>query len=265
MDYCRKARCWLPCGKLDCLCTQEHYAHEPLPFPWPSSPSMRQALTLECTYGSCSRWWHGTASRSFGPLQFPSSIGIPWQSAWCGDPSQLLSWRGLVWSLPSKCLWNAKMKLIVWSSSRKCPIPDLPSRGHPPCLQECPSTCRLRHLLPQVSGHTASPLVPGLPRRSPSYATWRVSMRQPCQLLSSPSPDTSPLGLMACCLQLGGPFRTTRENWIRAISLMVKGIDLAFCMYWRVLRQHPLVMAYRRRTNRDWIIEVTMCCPERTV
>ena len=33
MGYCRKAHCLLPCGKLDGLCTQEHYAHEPLPFP----------------------------------------------------------------------------------------------------------------------------------------------------------------------------------------------------------------------------------------
>ena len=54
---------------------------------------------------------------------------------------------------------------------------------------------------------------------------------------------------------LSGP---PERNWMRAISVMVKGIDLTFGMYWGVLRQHPLVMAYRGRTNRNWIIEVTV-------
>ena len=159
MGCCRKAFCLLPHGKLDGLCTQERYAHEPLPFWRPSCMSVWQVLTLECTYGSHSRWWHGTASRSFAPLQFPSSIGTPWPSAWCRDQDQLYSPMGLVWNLLGKRLWNAKMKLIVWSSSRKCPIPDLPSWGYPLSLQECPSGCMLCHLLPQVWGHTASPLL----------------------------------------------------------------------------------------------------------
>ena len=264
MDYCRKAHCLLPHGRLDGLCTQERYAHEPLPFQWPSRTSVRQVLTLVQTYVSRSRWWHGTASRSFAPPQFPSSIGTPWQSAWCRDPGQPLSPIHLVWSLPDKHLWNAKMKLIVRSSSRKHPIPDLPSYGLPLSLQECPSSCMLHHLLPQVWGPTASPQVSGLPRRSHSFAAWRVSMRQPCQLLSSSSPDTSPLGPTAWFLQLDGPFRTTKGNWMRAISVTIEDSNLTFGMHWGVLRQCPLVMAYRGRTDRDWIIEVTMCCPERT-
>ena len=32
MDYCRKVHCLLPHGRLDGLCTQEHYTHKPLPF-----------------------------------------------------------------------------------------------------------------------------------------------------------------------------------------------------------------------------------------
>ena len=249
MDYCRKVHCLLPHGKLDGLCTQERYAHEPLPFQWPSRTSVQQVLTLEQTYVSHSRWWHGTASQSFAPLRSPS-IGTPWQSAWCRDPDQPLSPIRLVWSLPGKHLWNAKMKLIVRSFSRKRSIPDLPSCGLPSCLQECPSSCMLHHLLPQVSGPTASPLVTGLPWRSHSYATWRFSMRQPCLLLSSSSLDTSPLGPTAWSLQLDGPFRTTKGNWMRAISVMVEDGDLMFGMYWGVLRQCPLVMAYRGRTDR---------------
>ena len=130
MDYCRKAHCLLPCGKLDGLCTQECYAHEPLPFQWPSRMSGQQVLTLVQTYVSRSRWWHGTASRSFAPPQFPSSIGTPWRSAWCGDPGQPLSPIRLVWSLPDKRLWNAKMKLIVRSSFQMHSIPVPPSYGH---------------------------------------------------------------------------------------------------------------------------------------
>ena len=168
-------------------------------------------LTLECTYGSHSKLWHGTASWSSTPPQMSSTIGTPWQSAWCGDPGQPLTLMFLVWNLLDKHLWNAKMKLIVRSSSRKRPIPDLPFRNHPPCLQECPSDCMLHHLLPQVSGPTVSPPVLGLPRRSPSYATWRVSMWPPCQLLSSSSPDTCPLGLTAS-LQIDSPFRTPKRE-----------------------------------------------------
>ena len=174
---------------------------------------------FECTYRPHSRWWHGTASRSFALPWFPSSIGIPWPSAWGGDWDQLLCSMGLVWSRPSKRLWNAKMNLIVQSSSWKRPIPGLPSWSLQLSLQECPSSSMLRHLLPQVWGHTASPLV------------------------------------------LSGP---PERNWMRAISVMVEGINLTFGMYWGVHRQHPLVMAYRGWTNRNWIIEVTMCCPERT-
>ena len=264
MDYCRKAHCLLPRGKVDGPCTREHYAHEPLPFQWPSRKSVWQVLTLVQTYVSRSRLWHGTASRSFAPPQFPYSIGTPWRSAWCGDPGQSLSPIRLVWSLPDKHLWNAKMKLIVRSSSRKRPIP-VPTPYSPWLyLQECPSGCMLRHLLPQVWGPTASPQVSGLPWRSHSFAAWRVSMRQPCQLLSSTSLDTSPLGPTAWFLQLDGPFRTMKENWMRAISMATEDSNLTFGMHWGMHRQCPLVMAYRGRTNRNWIIEVTMCCPERT-
>ena len=56
----------------------------------------------------------------------------------------------------------------------------------------------------KYEGPLPSPQEPGLPRRSPSFAAWRVSMRQPCQLLSSSSPDTSPWGSSAWFLQLDG-------------------------------------------------------------
>ena len=92
----------------------------------------------------------------------------------------------------------------------------------------------------------------------------RPSKRLPCLLLSSSSPDTSPLGPTACLLQLDGPFRTTKENWMRDISATIEDSNLTFGMHWGMLRQCPLVIAYRGRTDRDWIIEVTMCCPERT-
>ena len=235
-----------------------------MPFQWSSCMSVWRVLTLVQTYVSRSRWWHGTASRSFTPPQFPSSIGTPWQSAWCGDPGQLLSPIHLVWSLPDKYLWNAKMKLIVRSSSRKRPIPDLSSHGPGLSLQECPSSCMLRHLLPQVWGPTVSPQVSGLPWRSHSFTAWRFSMQPPCQLLSSSSPDTSPLGPTAWFLQLDGPFRTTKENWMRDSSATIEDSNLTFGMHWGVLRQCPLVIAYWGRTDRYWIIEVTMCCPERT-
>ena len=194
MDDCRKVHCLLPCGKLDGLCTRERYSHEPLPSRWPTRTWVWLDLTIVQTYISRSRWWHGTASRSFAPLQTPSSIGIPWQSAWCGDPGQPLSPIRLVWSLPDRCLWNAKMKLIVRSSSQKHPIPVLLPYGPWLYLQECPSSCRLHHPLPQVCRPTASPQGSGLPWRSPPFATWRPSMQLPCLLLSSSSPDTSPLG-----------------------------------------------------------------------
>ena len=264
MGCCRKAHCLLPRGKLDGLCTQERYAHEPLPFRWPTHTSVRQVLTLVQTYVSRSRWWHGTASRSFAPPRFPSSIGTPWQSDWCGDPGQLLSLIRLVWSLPDTCLWNAKMKLIVRSSFWMHSIPVPPSYSARLSLQECPSGCMLCHLLPQVWGPTASPQVPGLPWRSHSFAAWRLSMWPPCQLLSSSSPDTSPLGLSAWFLKLDGPFRTMKENWMRAISVTIEDSNLMFGMHWGMLRQCPLVIAYRGRKDRDWIIKVTMYCPERT-
>ena len=181
MGYCRKAHCLLPHGRLDGLCTQGHCAHAPLPFQWPIHMSVQQVLTLVQTYVSHSRWWHGTASRSFAPPQLPSSFGTPWQSAWCGDPGQPLSLIHLVWSLPDERLWNAKMKLIVRSFSRKRPIPGLPSYNPELFPQECPSSCRLHHLLPQVWGPTASPQVLGLPWRSPS-------------LLEEP-----PCGYLVCC------------------------------------------------------------------
>ena len=253
MDYYRKAHCLLPRGRPDGPCTQERYAHEPLPFQWPSRTSVRQVLSLVRTYVSRSRWWHGTASWSFTPLQSPSSIGTPWQSAWCGDPGRLLFPIPLVWSLPDRHLWNAKMKLIVRSSSRKRPIPDPPSCGPGLSLQECPNSCMLHRLLPQVWGPTASPQEPGLPRRSLAFAAWRVSMQQPCQLLSSSSPGISPLGSSAWFLQLDGPFRTMKENWMRAISMTTEDSNLMFGMHWGMDRQCPLVMAYRGRTNRNWI------------
>ena len=161
----------------------------------------------------------------------------PWQSAWCRDPGQLLSPIRLVWSLPDKCLWNAKkMKLIVRSSSQKHPIPVQPAYGPWLYLQECPSSCMLCHLLPQVWGPTASPQVSGLPRRSHSFAAWRVSMGPPYRLLSSSSPDTSPLRLTAWFLQLDSPFRTTKENWMRDISVTTEDSNLTFGMHWGVHR-----------------------------
>ena len=251
MDYYRKAHCLVPHGRLDGLCTQEHYAHEPLPFQWPSRASVQQVLTLEQTYVSHSRWWHGTASWSFAPPQFPSSIGTPWQSAWCRDWDQLLSPIRLVWSLPDKRHWNAKMKLIVRSFSQKHSIPGLPSYGLPPCLQECPSSCLLRHLLPQVWGPTASPQVSGLPRRLHSLAAWRLF---PCGHLVSCSlvhlQILSPLGPTAWFLQLDGAFRTTKGNWMRAISVTIEDSNLLFGIHWGMLRQCPLVIAYRGRTDR---------------
>ena len=178
-------------------------------------------------------------------------------------PGQPLSPIHLVWSLPDRHLWNAKMKLIVRSSSQKRPIPALLPYSLWLFLQECPSGCMLHHLLPQVWGPTASPQGSGLPRRSLPSAAWRPSKRLPCLLLSSSSPDTSPLGPMAW-LQLDGPFRTTKGNWMRYISARIEDSNLMFGMHWGMLRQCPLVMAYRGRTDRDWIIEVTMCCPEST-
>ena len=191
-------------------------------------------------------------------------LASPWQSAWCGDPGQPLSPICLVWSLPDRHLWNGKMKLIVRSSSRKHPIPVVPPYSPWLYLQECPSGCMLCHLLPQVWGPTVSPQVSGLPRRSLPSATWRPSMWPPCLLLSSSSPDTSPLGPTAWFLQLDGPFRTTKENWMRYISATIEDGNLTFGMHWGMHRQCPLVIAYRGRTDRNWIIEVTMCCPERT-
>ena len=135
------------------------------------------------------------------------AIGTPWQSAWCGDPGQPLSRICLAWSLPDKCLWNAKMKLIVRSSSRKRPIPLLLLYGPWLYLQECPSGCKLHRLLPQVWGPTASPQGSGLPQRSLPFAAWRPSKRLPCLLLSSSSPDTSPLVSTVCLLQLGRSFQ----------------------------------------------------------
>ena len=38
---------------------------------------------------------------------------------------------------------------------------------------------------------------------------------------------------------------------MRAISVMVEDSNLTFGMYWGMLRQCPLVMAYRGRTDRD--------------
>ena len=131
-------------------------------------------------------------------------------------------------------------------------------------FKSVPSSCKLHRLLPQVWGPTASPQGSGLPRRSLPFAAWRPSKRLPCLLPSSSSPDTSPLVSTACLLQLDGPFRTTKENWMRDISATTEDSNLTFGMHWGMLRQCPLVMAYRGRTDRDWIIEVTMCCPERT-
>ena len=156
------------------------------------------------------------------------------------------------------------MRLIARSSSRKRPIPALLPYDPRLYFQECPSGSMLHLLLPQVWGPTASPQGSGPPRRSPPFTAWRFSMRLPCLLLSSSSPDTSPLESSACLLQLDGPFRTTKENWMRNISATIEDSNLTLGMHWGMPRQCPLVMAYRGRTDRDWIIEVTMCCPERT-
>ena len=59
-------------------------------------------------------------------------------------------------------------------------------------------------------------------------------------------------------------FQDHKGNWMRYISATNGDSNLTFGMQWGGLRQCPLVMAYRGRTDRNWIIEVTMCCPERT-
>ena len=51
---------------------------------------------------------------------------------------------------------------------------------------------------------------------------------------------------------------------MRAIFVTIEDSNLVFGMHSGVLRQCPLVIAYRGRTYRNLIIEVTMCCPERT-
>ena len=48
------------------------------------------------------------------------------------------------------------------------------------------------------------------PQLSPSDS--HPASSRPVTETTSPSPDNSPLGLMACCLQIDGPFRTTREK-----------------------------------------------------
>ena len=48
------------------------------------------------------------------------------------------------------------------------------------------------------------------PQPSPSDS--HPASSQPVTETTSPSPDTSPLGSMACCLQIDSPFRTTREK-----------------------------------------------------
>ena len=42
-----------------------------------------------------------------------------------------------------------------------------------------------------------------------------------------------------------------KENWMRDISATTEDSNLTFGMHWGVLRQCPLVMAYRGRTNRN--------------
>ena len=49
-----------------------------------------------------------------------------------------------------------------------------------------------------------------------------------------------------------------KGNWMRAYSVTTEDGGLTFGMHWGVLRQCPLVIAYRGRIYRNWIIEVTM-------
>ena len=81
------------------------------------------------------------------------------RSAVVSDSSCLKSARYSVSEMPK---WSWLFEALL----EKRPIPDLPSYGPGLSLQECPSSCMLRHLLPQVWGPTASPQVSGLPRRS---------------------------------------------------------------------------------------------------
>ena len=257
MDYCRKARCLLPRGKLDGLCTQGRYAHGPLPFQWPSRTWARFGLSLVQTYVSRSRWWHGTASRSFAPLRTPFAIGTPWQSAWCKDPGQPLSPTRPAWSLPDTCLWNAQNEVDCSK---------LFSNAFHTCstfLRSCTVSSRVSQRLyassPPATSMRAHCLSSGIWSATKITSIRRLKTFQAayfCLLLSSSSPDTSPLGSTACLLQLDGPFRTTKENWMRDISATIEDSNLMFGMHWGMLRQCPLVIAYRGRTDRDWNIEV---------
>ena len=217
MDYCRKAHCLLPHGKLDGPCTQERYTHEPLPFQWPSRTSVWQVLTLVQTYVSHSRWLHGTASRSFAPLQtsffhwHPLTVCLMRRSR-----SAIVSDSSCLKSARYRRLWNAKMKLIVRSSSRKRPIPVVPT------LRSLTVSSRVSQQL-----YASSPPATSMRAHCLSSGIWSAtkitfhsplqdsSKRLPCLLLSSSSPDTSPLAPTAWFLQLDGPFRTTKENWMR--------------------------------------------------
>ena len=99
MDYCRKAHCLLPRGKLDGLCTQEQcYAQN-------EAFALFKAL-LEV-------------------------LSVPY----------LIYLLGVI-----HCLFKSASQQLYASSP--------PATSSPPA----------------VSGHTASPLVPGLPQRSPSFA-----------------------------------------------------------------------------------------------
>ena len=263
MDYCRKVHCLLPVGSLMVLVLKNVTLMSLCLF---NDHLIRQCgwiwLLYKLTYlvvngGMVQQVNHSLLLSFLLPLASPDCLLD------AEIQVQPLSPIRLVWSLPDRRLWNAKMKLIVRSSSRKRPIPVVLPYGPWLYLQECPSGCMLHRLLPQVWGPTVSPQESGLPRRSLPSAAWRPSMWPPCLLLSSSSPDTSSLGPMAWFLQLDGPFRTTKENWIRCISATSEASNLMFGMHWGMHRQCPLVMAYRGRTDRNWIIEVTMCCPER--
>ena len=87
----------------------------------------------------------------------------------------------------------------------------------------------------------------------------------PCLLLSSSSPDTSPLGTDGMISAIRWSFQDHEgETGWEISQQQVEGSNLMFGMHWGMLRQCPLVMAYRGRTDRTELIEVTMCCPERT-
>ena len=222
-----------------------------------------------CTYVSRSRWWHGTASRSFcsSLVSFfhwhPLTVCLMRRSrsAIVSDSSCLKSARVRVSEMP-------KWSWLFESSSRNV------SHTWSTFLWSSTVSSRVSQQL-----YAPSPLATSMRAHCLSSGTWSATKitfihrlkELPCGHLVGCSPvhlwillPLEPIGMIE--LKIDGPFRTIPEgNWMRAILCdMVEDSNLTFGMHWGMLRQCPLVMAYRGRTDRDWIIKVTMCCPERT-